>query len=82
MFISVETCAIPEVAHGKVSQSRLPIGVPVDIRCDLGYYDPYNGEVKCTLAGTISHSNLYCQSKWVLGILPDSCRVFLKLCVC
>ena len=60
-YISVEYCKIPEVTHGKVSQARLPIGTPVQIMCDAGYYDPYEGDVMCTMAGTISHSNIVCQ---------------------
>ena len=59
----VETCEIPSVLHGNVTQTHLPIGTPLDILCDAGYFDPYNGDVMCTMAGTISHSNIACQSK-------------------
>ncbi|KAL5260610.1 hypothetical protein ACHWQZ_G010681 [Mnemiopsis leidyi] len=60
--LPVEKCVIPEVSHGRVSQEILPIGTPLQLLCDPGYYDPYNGDVRCTTAGTISHSNIACQT--------------------
>ena len=52
---------IPDVSNGEVLTSSLPIGSRVAITCDAGFYDPYNGDVRCTDVGTISHTNIACQ---------------------
>ena len=63
---AVTECAIPTVTHGVVAQNELPIGTVVSLRCADGYFDPYNGDVRCTDVGTISHSNIACSGMCTL----------------
>ena len=59
----VASCLAPIVANGAVDPATLTVGSTVALRCDEGYYDPYNNQLKCSVSGELSQDKIACKRK-------------------